>query len=256
MRKAIRVLGILAAFGVVWVGARAAARWTVKAASVERRPLTIQFREIRYGVPPNPQDQEEVFTWAIRGNGSTVEVRDRIARDGTPFRLRRIVDLDEGKEVLVNGLIEAVTTYFLSERAVEFRRQIPSCSLLEQANPTVFGFKTHGYVARQTCDPSGTRCEEDRSVESQYVPELGCALVRRTVFDGASQAQPQPRLTQEPLSITIGEPDPALFQTPDWPEKSPAKVADELRQRLGAEIRSRSWEIREDAYWAQRSRGR
>jgi len=242
-KKVVPTVLLLAGLAGIWFGTKSFTAW---AYSTNRVPVTIEYIETQPGTT-----KKEIYTKAMRQDGSTVEVRNRVDMTGKPFQFRRIFDLKTGKHVVVNTLFSSKTTYKLSAKGTEVLERLPQCAALPDGGPVVSGYATRKRSLDRPCELGKGGCGGPRSVEMLFAPDLGCALLRREFveFEGGNR---KVLVAVDARSVHIGEPDPSLFAVPDWPEMSPAKLADEFQKRFGVRMGApEAIQAKDSAYRAQ-----
>lgn len=180
---------------------------------------------LRYdGVTEN--HRTESVTYAMRNDGSRVEVTESV--DGKARNLRIVVDLIAGKRVTVDPITRSTITYKLSpEEEADLRSEVtPACGT---ASGAVKDWVT-GYTVLTKAD---NWTAGDRDIQDQFLvaPNLNCAPLARTTIvrqKGVIIGRNIERADQ----VSVGEPDPALFQIPsDFKERTPSEYFAE-RARL------------------------
>lgn len=94
-------------------------------------------------------------------------------------------------------------------------------------------------------------------IDSWWAPDLGCVLLKETVSRPQADGTSRLFLTREAVAVTFGEPDPALFEVPNWPESTPSQVFERYRQKFNlpdTEELRRIKASKDRAYWAQQTR--
>jgi hypothetical protein len=155
-------------------------------------------------------------SFARQSTGS--HVRFRRHKDGTPFGVKRIVDLTRRKSVTVDPRTQSLVTYNLEANEVAFWASpaescAPTPGLTPDPQPQakILGFDVVLFT--------GKLQGSDDPVRRWYAPALNCLVVQEEVIT------PGFRNVRTASSIVLGEPDPALFVLPQgYIERSPVEV--------------------------------
>lgn len=179
---------------------------------------------------PDTYGREQRTLHAVRGDGSSVEVRLMTAPDGRPVEQRMISDLGKLKRVTVEGHSESVTTYRIdSRRAAQLAAKPRDCS----ANSAAPRSSLLGYEV--VLDVRELARRHDGSVprvEAWRATALDCLALEDRYF---IQREGKEYLTnlRQVTSVRLGEPDTALFEVPaSYAERAPSEVMIEYNRRF------------------------
>lgn len=228
MNKVIRSLAVLVATVVlsVLIG-RAVYSQQNKPRPV---PLTAVVRESFARSPETGFTKLEYKIVAVRGDGSSAEVRDVQSPDGKMYTQQMIVDLQAGERRLYDGLTGSRTTYRIpAETLQRMRTARKVCTGVNDA--ALLGVQ----VLKEVSHPAqGKESTEQVTVTAFRAPEWDCLAlkeVRETERNGG------PRWTtnlREVLSVAPGEPEAKWFEIPaNAIERSPSEVLAEYERRYG-----------------------
>lgn len=226
MKRKFFVIAASLTAGVTFISYRAASQG-VPATSATPVPLTATIVETQVdpaGVPVGT----DVWTLAISGSRSYVDIHE--SHDGVAIGPKRIiVDVKKRQRVAVDPPTESLTTYPLSQKAVDTMvNSLFACSDDPAGEHKIF----KGYRAVKVTRESNTG-----NVKLQYenwiVPELGCLALNSTVTryqKGVLQAHKYKVVT----ALKLGEPDSTLFELPQaFVERKPSQVFSEAARRKG-----------------------
>jgi hypothetical protein len=233
----LMLLGSLAA----WFGTR-----SLVAQLLAPNALTIKYIETHFRSSDGAALRSNIRLLAMRSNGSRVEPRTVTADDGKLYSQRVILDVERRKRIVVEGVTESVITTALSDAEVEALSKPGGVCLGPEAKqgPAILGYPT---LEREIRTPVFV-------VREWRAPDLGCVMLRQ------SFSLPQPdgtaRLVLESAAVelTPGEPDPTLFEIPDWPERLPSQALERYRLQFGlpdTEELRKVKEAKDRAYWAR-----
>ncbi|HYM13825.1 MAG TPA: hypothetical protein VEU62_24005 [Bryobacterales bacterium] len=189
----------------------------------------------------NGLSHERTVLEAQRADGSRVLADVADGGRATAFSTRVITLVPSRRTIFVDDRLAATTTHFdLSQRAYRPTTD-PQCGftrLTQKAKPRVkgeedvLGFRT---VVIQT--ESGPFLTTDWKA-----PDLGCATLRMTEErrDGP-RGDATARFELSAVSVTVGSPDPALFEVPaSYTEGSPSQLANASAARMGRAVPERA----------------
>lgn len=177
---------------------------------------------------------------AFRGDGASVDLREAV--DGSPVNNRVILDPDAGVRTAVDSFTKSITTYPLHPARKRALQMKPSAScestlpgeMLESpraVSENMLGRRVLRAVTRETLNFGGGRSEVVQR-ELLLAPELDCFPLRTVVTVSRSDGTRLGSTITEVTSVTLGEPDPLLFEIPeDYVERAPSAVFAE-RARL------------------------
>ncbi len=155
---------------------------------------------------------------AMRSDGSFVISEERAFPDGKNYSLRTIIDVSYRRRVVVHAATGSVTTYPLSTGAVrKYVADLSSCRALASERQAMNNIET---VRDKSEVPGLIR-------DRWLAPSLNCFALQESVSNGSAHNE------RVVTSISLGEPDPALFAVPNgYVERSPAEVAVELTRKF------------------------
>lgn len=240
--KTIAGAGLVAVGSLaVWFGTR-----SIVAQQLAARGVTVKYVETTFAEPDGAPLATTTRSLAVRSDGSRVEPRLVTAADGRLYSQKVIVDVQRKKRIVVDGVTESIMTTGLSDAELE-RLAKPGAACMDplgKPGPAIQGYRT---VQREIRTPLFV-------VHEWRAPELGCLTLRQTY------ARPQPdgssKLVMESTAaeVAFGEPDPALFEVPDWPETAPSQALERYRLKFGlpdTEELRKVKESKDRAYWAR-----
>jgi hypothetical protein len=219
------VLIIFAATALVAVVA-GSMTWLVNASSNEL-PVTVHYVLTGSGPisgpPSQPGSDKQDQYFARRADGSTVQSRVVTGPDGKQYTQRTVADAAKGVRVVIDGVTQSITTYHLSKVAVaELRAPARRCG--NDASPSGESLMGHA-VVRTVLNANGR-------IETFLAPDLGCVLLRERVYRPDANGNDRQVASKEAVAVMPGDPDPALFVIPDWPERSPSEVTSEMSKKF------------------------
>jgi hypothetical protein len=157
----------------------------------------------------------------VRVDGAVADLKIMRLPDGNDYWHRNIQDPVSAQRIQLDQATESKTSYGLTARDIRDLKHPPGdCSVaggLMTATGTMLGYK----VVRETMEnpKMGKRFEVWRA------PDLNCAELRTDVFalepPGGKATLQHTRVAVE---VRTGEPDPKMFEVPDWPERSPSEA--------------------------------
>jgi hypothetical protein len=229
MRRAGYWLGLTVAIGLVSF----AVTKELKSRAQERgfKPFTAVMVQRHYMPGAVEPDHIENYIHAVRSDGSWVNVFDRQLANHEWGEVRVVLDVPSRKRVIIDPSTESLVSYPLSENGVRIRVTSPA-SCLSKANS---GRATlMGYDVLKVSDDFPANGDEIRRSERWLAPGLDCFAVKETNTYGSASALN--RTTRDALYITIGEPDPKLYQIPaNYTERSPSELSAEHARRFGGQ---------------------
>ncbi len=204
-----------------------AVTWLASAAASDPKPLTIHYVETTVTLVKGTPAQQPLTTtdkyFARRGDGSTVESRTFIGPDDKEYAQRIVQLTAKGTRVSIEGATESLVTYRLGGPTIAAMKN-PS-SQCDSDSPRVTDTMLGYTVVRFTLHGNGR-------TETWGVPDLGCVIFRQSLFRATPHGVEHHPSTREPVSVTLGDPDPALFVLPDWPERSPSELILEMSKKF------------------------
>jgi hypothetical protein len=194
----------------------------------ERAAYTARTVEKRFS-PSKVETETEFITDAVRSDGSQVKITRKIAATKQWVDVKTIIDLKSKQRIELEPLTESRTTSALSARYAQYLQTKPKAcaegSSLERSR--IRGQE----VIRVQNDynlPSG---EVDR-VERWLAPALDCFPLRERFSKGPKNGPLTLKMTRDVTTLTLGDPDPLLFQAaPNFKERSASEVAAEFKRK-------------------------
>jgi hypothetical protein len=186
-------------------------------ASPATGPFTVTTTEKAFDASGN-QQRLETIVFATGVNGSRVVATTRKFPDGQDRVIRRILEVNAKKLIVVDEATKSIVTYPLPPEGVEFLSR--GCSIPAGAETAVLsGAAIFKYSETKEYG------EDVKAVGEEWrAPSLGCLALRQThsMFRNDKLAG---KSTRELVSIVNGEPDPSLFAIPtDYVERSPSEA--------------------------------
>jgi hypothetical protein len=165
----------------------------------------------------------EVRTFAVLSDGSTVELfhRPDPSGSGKTLYIRKIIDVQGKRKVVVDPFSESKTTYPLQDKAVAFH----AAKAMSTCDGSQDGAQLGYPVTRmeETLGPESTGPLIDKIAVRAWLPlNLNCMPIRResVFFKGGKELQHN---VDSFVSISEGEPDPSLFEVPtSYVERAPS----------------------------------
>lgn len=243
-RTAITIGLAICATCVVWVGGRKLVAQRLAPQALTVKYIQTETREFDGAVVLATERH-----LAVRSDGSRVEPRSVVADDRRAYDQRIIADVAKGKRIVVEGVTQSLTTTILSDMELAALRNPGGRCLYQETEPAeaIFGYRT---VKTKFRSPG-------LHIDSWWAPDLGCVLLKETVSRPHADGTSRLFLTREAVAVTFGEPDPALFEIPDWPESTPSQVFERYRQKFNlpdTEDLGRVKASKDRAYWAQQTK--
>ena len=205
----------LFAFGRTWVVAQ----------SPSVQPFTATMKEVRFDAA-GTERTTEVYTYAVRSDGSSMKVANREFPDGKRYAMRIVMDLSQHKRISIDPATQSITTYALPESVMKKSTdELSSCvGAGLTAGPKVVGFET---VHRSITHGKGSNA---KSIGEEWVaPALNCFALKLVTYKHGDTTGPHNEV--EAVAVAIGEPDAALFQAPTgYVERSPRQVMEILEK--------------------------
>jgi len=167
-------------------------------------------------ISPKAPGMSRTVVTAVRADGSRVKaVLGAMDKSSSVFDSRRITLPAAGREMVVSDKIGAVSTEYFPARtqATTSAPQLPASCQPKAATPMrylgseqILGYQTYKY--EQTFPYEGGKTID---ATFWYAPSFHCAAIKTTsiLSNGATVIE---RNDVVPVSISVGEPDPSLFQ--------------------------------------------
>lgn len=164
---------------------------------------------------PGVGESEGLSRGVRRSDGSWAHAWYNIIADGTPSEARLILDLQEGRHVLIDSYLGSVTTSYLTDNTIESHSRRPACD--GEAVSNVLGYDVTRRVT-PIVYPSG----EQMRVEVLLAPELGCLeMERKTIAVGVDGTEHDIQV-ERVVDVHVGEPSQIWFNIPEnYVEMSP-----------------------------------
>ncbi len=155
-----------------------------------------------------------------RSDGVKVESSTARGPDGKEYPMRVIENPLTGTRSVLNGLIEAKTTYQMSRSSILGLTQPPADCGSDPASErkSMLGYSM---VRHSVAVPNLQKHHQ----EFWRAPELACEIMQYTMSVAGPTGAEMKLMEKNAISVDIGEPDPSAFEIPDWPERSPSEVA-------------------------------
>jgi hypothetical protein len=231
----ITLLGIALTFR--FVGARAVLAQAKSSLPKARR--YVAFREIG-GPPADLGSVEAVLGFDVtRSDGATVHGRYQKRPDGQTYLQRRILFPDSGKEILVLDEVKSVSTTYLPDnhpRRFGLLTPDPEKQCMEGKSPAIRTpkgiLKEQGlyqqipvFVVQDTI--------QNMTITEWRAPSLDCYALRSEMERWDTKTgQIAARFERIATVINTDEPNPGLFEIPDWQERSPIGTEEEYFRRF------------------------
>lgn len=188
----------------------------------------------------------------VRGDGSSVEVLSQTAPDGRQVAKKRLIDVMERKRMIIDGLTDSVTTYFLSEKAAAhyaFKRLGTCVENAPSERSEMLGFSVE--KRNSEIEDAGNLLK----VEEWVSPDLNCMALRQVVRVGPPGGPFVVDTITDIASLTRGEPDRSHFAAPTTGlvERSPGEVLAEFSRRYNRPFTPGSAAALDQSYFAHRS---
>ncbi|HYZ74099.1 MAG TPA: hypothetical protein VE641_13535 [Chthoniobacterales bacterium] len=223
-RKLVPTVWRLSALGAASIGTWVIAQHVV-AQSYAPKPLTATYYIESFDENGSKRESEQTF--AVRGDGSIVKPRSTSGPDGKMYTQRTLYDVGKKKRVAIDGLTESITSYALSDTELKnLQYPLAICQRFEVEAALVQGYRTRKELVK-----TGP-VNHERLREAWYAADFGCLLVKETVSDLNENGDSRIRYTQTLKTVTLGEPDPALFSIPEWQERTPSAVFAEFNRKF------------------------
>ncbi len=188
----------------------------------------------------------ETSVLANRVDGS--RVRMRLTVDNHPDGMKTVVDLAKGFRIAVDPVSQSITTYKLAGSEMQMLSATPTCSATNAtAQTTMLGYSVLLDHEQHTFGPMSVK--EDKWL----APSLGCLVMKRSyqMFNNGALTG---STVEEVIAVTVGTPDPELFQIPsDYTERTPSEAMAERAAILGKECTycDHAKETPDKAYWSR-----
>lgn len=221
----MRQITVFAASSVLFALAVSLATYrTAAQTAIHADPFTATVVEKRFDASGDYKEQE-TYTYAVRSDGSSVEVFNRKYPDGQVRNARIVIDTSLGKRIVIEPATQSLTTTKLSKSNLEMlASRLTACrdsASVERVK--VLGFST----VRETI-----RWADAQDHGDQWVAQvLDCYPLRLKVYLGANRSGS--RNEREVTAVSLGEPDGGLFAIPsEYVERAPSDVMDGLSKEF------------------------
>lgn len=223
-------LGLIVATPIAWMLGMIVSKLNIPVAHATSAPaaFTASYVTTTHN-SANVELQRAEAVFAQRSDGSSVLLQ-KTAGPGVPSGTRRILDVQKKRVVSVDPRTESISTFHYSDDELDHARNPPlSC-------------EQHGKPLAQDHQPqmkmegldvvrfSGKMSSTENPVVRWMAPALNCFVLQE---EGTIVAD-QFRFRRTTASLSIGEPDPLLFEVPDsYTERSPSEVLALARVQMG-----------------------
>ena len=220
--------------------------------SYGRTPFTAKLQRVYLDADGETVLLREVNTEGYRSDGSVAYsmVHHAPRLGDTPAgsaRRREILDVASGKKYWIVSAIESLSSEPLNQTTLRHLATKPDC-LAEKVKgwgtQTIEMDPTPKYalghrVIKKTVDvepgpvgPDGAT--EASRIEEWVAPELDCFPLRRVdTYIAPTTGEEKVGMRYEVFAVIPGEPEEALFEIPDYTERSPSEMAQELANHHG-----------------------
>jgi len=203
----------------------AATRYLISQSEARVRPFTATVESKMYALNGEMRSGE-LFTYAAKSDGSSVEIHQRTAPGGVAYATKHVLDLSKRTEVIADGATDSTTTTRISDgQMASLRDKLVSCVGTGRQEGTILGQRT----VRTQVVPLNT-ASKVHSQDYWQAPELGCYVMKLTgtMTSGGQTA----RSTLEVVELRLGDPDAKLFSIPStYVERGPRARVEEFERR-------------------------
>jgi hypothetical protein len=190
--------------------------------------------------------KKETYIRASNGNYAKIS-RDTLNKDGEEYNVRGVWNVVARLAFTVDERTRSVSSVPYSDAAINANKQSRSCGYNLPAESMYL-------LSHEVFKSTGTVISfsggEKRYDEDWIAPDLGCYSLKRVTF---RQKPGQPLIgatVTEVTRVTIGEPDPSLFDVPaGYAERSPSAILTLRNSKLLGD----SLSIFDQTYASQRS---
>lgn len=218
------------------------------ATSGERSEFTASLVKVSYR-PDGTEGLRDTLTFAAKRDGSSATLRRRAVPDGTggirQLDLADVVDLQQRRIVGIDHFTKSISTSPIPDpQFVNYRLKpdstctssfIPKVPAVSEVGGMLLGQKTLKVTQERIAStPDG---EGRMTIERWYAPDLDC-FVLKEAMSSSIMGRPAGRSTTDATSLSIGPPDAALFQIPDYPERSPGEIFAEEARIIGQDCKA------------------
>jgi hypothetical protein len=198
--------------------------------SAVKTEVMAKVQETFYRYPSGEQAKVDDSTFVQFADGSTVEILEQVSPAGAATQRRTVTDLNKRRNTVIDGLTESITTYKLSDKAVELRRgqTDPTCSAPRSAaRARLLGFDVVR-LEEQRALPDG----EIWKVESWRAPSLNCLRLKETFYLGRQDSPLSVTNVRLVTEVRRERPAASLLTIPAaYVERSPSAVVAEYQRR-------------------------
>lgn len=217
--------------------------YRVEAQNSSLQPFTATMKEVRFDAA-GTERATEIYTYAMRSDGSSVKVVNREFPDGKRYPMRLVMDLSGKKRISIDPSTQSTTTYVLSAFILKKTgSDFHSCMGGKLTpRPKIAGFETAYRNITYGKDP------EIKNLGEEWVaPALNCFPLKQVIYRHGEKTGPHNEI--EAITVVLGEPDSALFQIPaDYAERSPRQVMEIYAKKFPAEATPPLADAAEQAY--------
>jgi len=226
MTKKIRVACVFAL--VASAGFFLTRTLTIKSQQSGFTPFTATMESRSYN-PDGTLSSSHQRLYAVRSNGTKIEILKIPTPDGRLTDGKSVTDLDAGLMVSAVEATESLITHPLrAETVAKYRRAPTACT----SDPTAEHSKILGYDV--------VRVKREWHVAGRFTlvdkwvaPALNCFALKSTSTGGAEGEPASYPYVQEVLFVLPGEPSPSLFEIPvGYVERSPSEMNAEFERRF------------------------
>ena len=221
-------------------------RYVVRAESTGPGPAFSATILTKHFDSKNTLVQTDTTLYAHKADGSFA--RDVVSINNRPGDMKTVVSVDSGLRVTADLVGNSKTTYTLGKSVVEGLARAPTC----EGNGDVvkiLGHTTYHTTSEITHGGGNIHDEEWRA------PDLGCFPLKRS-YSKWYVGQIVGSTVEEVVSVSVGEPDPRIFDIPPGlTERSPSQA---MASRKAAEGKpcnncARGYRVLDKAYQSHQS---
>jgi len=177
---------------------------------------------------------QEQRIYAVRSDGSSVWLANRLGPDGQAGTVGEIVDLANQRVISMDGFTGSTTTEQLTPSELGFRQRVNRTCQAGSQRSTILGQN----VVKISQTPVPTNPSTERT--EWAAPDFDCYVLSGTYVQ-YKNGQPGPKTTRQTTFLIPGEPAASLFEVPaSYVERSPSQVAAEFARRFGHGIASQA----------------
>lgn len=197
-------------------------------------------------------------TLYVKSDGSYAKVRRRMTPDGRAYTVRMVADTRRRVTFSTDDLTRSVTTAPF-EDAQRSQKPVSCVADSPEQVSQILDFRVLKSTSKTTSQPDGESFYHERWI----APDLNCLALKAIHYRSKGAGKFAVATLTEVTSITLGEPEPSLFEqpAPEYAEKPPSQVLTEMQALKGTPIPTacetcqRSLNALDDVYNSRRSRG-